>query len=46
MINEYLTYFLGNKIAVVKNKYLNKYVISVVVFLVGPKEQILILIVL
>jgi hypothetical protein len=46
MINEYFTYFLGNKIAVMKNKYLNKYLISVVVFLVGPKEQILMIIVL
>ena len=46
MINEYLTYFLGNKIAVMKNKYLNKYLISVVVFLVGPKEQMLMIIVL
>jgi hypothetical protein len=29
-----------------KNKYLNKYLISVVVFLVGPKEQMLMIIVL
>ena len=42
MINEYFTYFLGNKIAVMKNKYL----ISVVVFLVDPKEQMLMIIVL
>jgi hypothetical protein len=46
MINEYLTYFLGNKIAVMKNKCLNKYSISVVVFLVGPKEQMVMIIVL
>jgi hypothetical protein len=29
-----------------KNKYFNKYLISVVVFLVGPKEPMLMIIVL
>jgi hypothetical protein len=43
MINEYFTYFLGNTISVLNE---NEYLISVVVFLVGQKEQMLMIIVL
>jgi hypothetical protein len=43
MINEYFTYFQGNTISVLNE---NKYLISVVVFLVVQKEQMLMIIVL